>query len=134
MGLVLLAFGKVLTPWGFFIPLVGFLTALTFGGVSLIVTSMVLNMNHFQFYFTLVLTPLIFFSGLAFPVDTLPHELTLVAYSLPMFHIIETFRLVTSGPEHLTVSWAYLCPVLLVVMAFVFGSIGVHRMAKRLQG
>ncbi|MBN1944925.1 MAG: ABC transporter permease [Bradymonadales bacterium] len=133
VGMVLLAFGKVLTPWSILIPLVGFLTAMAFGGLSFLVTSIVLNMNHFQFYFTLILTPLIFFSGLAFPVHTLPRSLSYVAYSLPMFHVIETFRMVTSGYRHVTVSWAWVCPLLLVLMALVLGWLGVRRMARRVQ-
>lgn len=134
VGLVLLVFGNVTTGWAVFIPVVGFLTAITFAGISFVVTSIVLNINHFQFYFTLGLTPLIFFSGLAFPVNTLRIELAAIAYSLPMFHIIETFRLVTSGPDHVTVDWVWICPIVLVLMAVLMGWFGVKRMASRIQG
>ena len=134
VGLVLLAFGNVLTVWALLIPVVGFLAAVAFAGLSFIVTSAVLNINHFQFYFTLVLTPLIFFSGLAFPVNTLPPELAAVAYSLPMFHIIETFRLVTSGTAHVTVDWVWACPLVLLGVAGLLGWVGVARMASRVQG
>ena len=134
VGAVLFAFGNVLTVWAVLIPVVGFLTAIIFAGLSFIVTSVVLNMNHFQFYFTLALTPLIFFSGLAFPVNTLPAELAIVAYALPMFHIIETFRLVVSGVDHVTVGWVWVCPLALCGLAVLLGWLGVARMASRVQG
>jgi lipooligosaccharide transport system permease protein len=132
VGLVLLLFGKVLSPYAVLVPALGFLTALAFGGLSLTVTSLVANMNHFQFYFTIGLTPLVFFSGLMFPVDTLPPALETLAYSLPMFHVIESFRLVVSGPEHVTVTWAHYCPLVLIAMAGGLSWLGVSRMVKRM--
>ncbi len=132
VGLVLLAFGKVLTPYALLIPVFGFLTAMAFGGLALTVTSLVKNMNHFQFFFTIVLTPLVFFSGLVFPVQTLPVPLQVLAYSLPMFHVIESFRLITCGPAHVTVSWAWACPLVLVVLAATLGWLGVRRMSSRM--
>jgi len=132
VGSVLLVFGHV-GSWGaVFVPLVGFATAMAFGGISLFVTSIVKNMNHFQFYFTIGLTPLVLFSGLMFPVDSLPGALPQVAYSLPMFHVIESFRLAVSGPAHASVPWAGLCPLVLVAMAFAFGALGVARMRARM--
>jgi len=134
VGTVLLAFGKVLTPWAVLIPFVGFLTAMAFAGLSFVVTSLVKNMNHFQFYFTVGLTPLVFFSGLVFPVTDLPAGLEIAAYLLPMFHVIETFRLVVSGAAHTSVSWSWVCPIVLVALAAVLGWAGVRRMSARLLG
>jgi lipooligosaccharide transport system permease protein len=132
VGLVLLAFGKILTPWALLIPVFGFVTATAFGGLALTVTSLVKNMNHFQFFFTIGLTPLVFFSGMMFPVYTLPKALQVLAYSLPMFHVIESFRLITSGSAHTTVTWAIVCPFVLVVLAAFLGWLGVSRMSGRM--
>ncbi len=132
VGLVLLAFGKIVSPYALLIPVFGFVTAMAFGGLALTVTSLVKNMNHFQFYFTIGLTPLVFFSGLMFPVNTLPDALQGLAYALPMFHVIESFRLIISGTNHVTVSWAWACPIVLVVLASFFGWLGVHRMSGRM--
>jgi len=132
VALVLLAFGLVRTPAAILVPVVGFATATAFGGIAFVVTSFVKNMNHFQFFFTIGLTPLVFFSGLTFPVQTLPTGLQAVAYALPMFHVIETFRLVVSGPAHVSVSWAWLCPFVVAAWAAGFGALGVLRMRARL--
>lgn len=131
--LVLAVFGKVHTPWAVLVPVIGFFTSLLFGGLGFCVTSCVQNINHFQFYFTIGLTPLILFSGLMFPVQDLPYGLEYVAYALPMFHVIETFRLVVSGPAHSSVPWAWACPLVVLGLAGMFGSLGVRRMVGRLK-
>lgn len=133
VGLVLYAFGKVHTPAAVLIPAVGFVTAIAFAGLSFTVTSFVNSINHFQYYFTAVLTPLTFFSGMMFPVQELPAGLKYLAFALPMFHVIETFRLVVSGPEHVSVEWAWACPLVLVAMAVVLGFVGVRRMEGKLK-
>lgn len=131
VALVLLAFGTILTPLALLVPLAGFFTAMAFAGISFLVTARVKNINQFQYYFTAFLTPLIYISGLMFPVQELPFGLAWIAYLLPMFHVIETFRLIVSGPEHVSVPWAHFCPLILLAMAFVFGALGVKAMEKR---
>ena len=130
--LVLLAMGTITSPWAVLVPVAGFLTSAAFGGLSLFVTSIVKNMNHFQFFFTGALTPMVFFSGLMFPVQDLPAGLRAVAYELPMFHVNETFRLLTSGAGHASVAWVAVCPVVLTVAAVSLGALGVLRMERRL--
>jgi ABC-type polysaccharide/polyol phosphate export permease len=65
-------------------------------------------------------------------VTDLPAGLTTVAYLLPMFHVIETFRLVVSGAAHTSVSWSWICPIVLVALAAGLGWAGVRRMTARL--
>jgi len=134
VGIVLLIFGHVTTPFAVLIPVVGFFTAMAFAGLSFTITSVVKNMNHFQFYFTIGLTPLAFFSGMMFPVQDLPAGLEQAAYLSPMFHVIETFRLVTTGSAHVSVSWVWICPFVVVGLALALGTLGVRRMRKRLLG
>jgi lipooligosaccharide transport system permease protein len=133
VGVVLLLFGTIKSPWAVLIPVAGFFTAATFAGISFWVTSVVKNINQFQFYFTAFLTPLVYVSGLMFPVQELPYGLAWIAYSLPMFYVVETFRLIVSGPSHASVEWVWLCPIVLVTTSFVFGWLGVRAMEKRLK-
>jgi len=129
---VLALFGNIRSPYAVLIPVAGFFTAMAFAGLSFMVTSVVKNINQFQYYFTAFLTPLIYVSGLMFPVQELPYGLYWGAYFLPMFHVIETFRLVTTGIESTSVSWALYCPFIVLVMALVLGWLGVRAMEKRL--
>jgi lipooligosaccharide transport system permease protein len=131
VGLVLAAFGTILSPLALLIPIAGFFTAMTFAGISFLVTSRVKNINQFQYFFTAFLTPLVYVSGLMFPVEQLPYGLKWAAYSLPMFHVVETFRMIVSGADKVSVSWAPLCPLILTAMAFVFAWLGVKAMEKR---
>jgi len=133
VGVVLCAFGAVHSPWAVLIPLAGFTTAIAFAGLSFIVTSVVESINHFQYYFTAVLTPLTFFSGMMFPVQDLPQGLKYVAIALPMFHVIETFRLLVSGPRHLSMPWAWVCPFVLIALAVMLGWAGVLRMEGKMK-
>jgi len=132
VGVVLCACGLVHSPWAVLIPLAGFVTACAFAGMSFVVTSFVSSINHFQYFFTAVLTPLTFFSGMMFPVQDLPQGLKYVAIALPMFHVNETFRLLVSGPQHLSVPWAWACPFVLCVLAVTLGIAGVLRMEGKL--
>ena len=89
-------------------------------------------MNHFQVFFTSVLTPMVFFSGLMFPVQELPVGLRTATYLTPMFHAIETVRLLGWGSTHASVPWAWACPVVLLAFAVALGWAGVRAMVRRM--
>ncbi len=129
---VLAVAGAISSPWALLAPVAGFVTALAFAGLGFLFTSFVTNITQFQFFFTAGLTPMVFFSGLMFPVQELPHGLREVAYATPMFHVIETFRLLVSGPSHASVPWAWACPFVVVALAVAFAAAGVRRMQSRL--
>ena len=57
-----------------------------------------------------------------------------LAYALPTFHLIESFRLATHGPAHLSVPWAVASPLVVLALAALLGWAGVRRMATRLVG
>lgn len=131
---VLAAFGAV-TSWGALaVPVVGFVIATLFAGAGHFVTTRVKNINHFQFYFTAILTPLSYFSGLMVPVPQLPAPVAAVAYVLPMFHAVETCRMLVTGPESRTVPWAAWCPVVLCAYAVFFVWLGMRSMERRIRG
>lgn len=75
----------------------GFLTAAMFACLSLLVTAFVTNINHFNFYFTLFLSPLFFFSGVVFPVDSLPEWARWIAWAVPLTHPVELTRALATG-------------------------------------
>jgi len=133
VGVVLALFGTISSPFGLLIPVAGFFTALAFAGLSFWVTSVVKNINQFQYYFTAFLTPLVYVSGLMFPVQELPWGLDWIAYVLPMFHVVETFRLIVSGPAHTSVEWVWACPLILVVTSVLLGAWGVRCMERRIK-
>jgi lipooligosaccharide transport system permease protein len=81
-------FGVIGTPLALLAPFVGFLTGLMFGALSLLVTSFVKTINHFNFYFTGLLSPMFFFSGVVVPVAKLPAGLREAAEIFPLTHTV----------------------------------------------
>jgi lipooligosaccharide transport system permease protein len=132
VAVVLTALGFVHTPLAAFIPVFGFLNALTFAGLGLVVSSHVKTIDQLSLYFTLVLTPMVFFSGFMFPVAQLPAPLPAVAASLPMYHAVETFRLLSSGPEHVSTSWSWACPLVMAGFAAVCAVAGGISFERRI--
>ena len=132
IGLVLTALGFVHTPFALAIPLFGFINSLTWAGAGLFVSSRVKGIEHLQLYFTLALTPMVFFSGFMFPVAQLPGPLPYIARSLPMYHAVETFRLLASGQEHVSTTWSWTCPFVLVGFAVLFAFVGGWSFERRM--
>jgi lipooligosaccharide transport system permease protein len=132
IALVLTALGFVHTPMALAIPVFGFINSLTFAGLGLAVSSRVKGIEHLQLYFTLALTPMVFFSGFMFPVAQLPEPLPTIARSLPMYHAVETFRLLASGPAHVSTSWSWACPLVLLAFAVTMAVFGGWSFERRI--
>ncbi len=126
---ILACFGLVTSPgmlWG--IPL-GFLTAGMFGALAMLVTSFVTNINHFNFYFTLFISPLFFFSGVVFPLSQLPEGVRWLAGVVPLTHPVELLRAAAGGHSEFGVVWNL---VYLVLFVPLVGWAAVRRMRRRL--
>ena len=50
----------------------GFVVGLTFGAAGLVMNALAPNYDFFTYFFTLVLTPMLLFSGVYFPVEQMP--------------------------------------------------------------
>ncbi len=73
------------------IPVV-FLTGLAFASVAMVLVAIAPSYDYFVFYQTLVLTPMLFLSGVVFPVGQLPGALQDLAQFLPLAHSVELIR------------------------------------------
>jgi lipooligosaccharide transport system permease protein len=89
---VVSCFGLVPMPATLLTGLVGFATGLMFAALSLLVTSFVGNMNQFNFFFTGLLSPMFFFSGVVFPISNLPASLRPLAEIFPLTHSVRLAR------------------------------------------
>ncbi len=129
--IVIAVFGLVPSPSAIFSPLVGFLTGLMFGALSLFITSFVNNINHFNFYFTGLLTPMFFFSGIVFPLDNLPGIVRKLAYLFPLTHSAILVRAFAFN----IFPWTLLLNLLyIIVFIVIFSSLAIYRLKKRLIG
>ncbi len=92
------------------LPVVIVLTGLTFSAMALIVNAIARGYDFFTYYFTLVVSPMVFLSGVYYPVDGLPDALAAVARLLPLSVAVELARPLVFGrwPEHAPVLAAIL--------------------------
>ncbi|HVK61722.1 MAG TPA: ABC transporter permease [Bdellovibrionales bacterium] len=87
VALVLVPFGLVAhvpsLPLIFFI---GCLIALACGAIGLIATALVHNINQFQTVYSFIISPLMFFSGIFYPLKQSPEILQWIALCFPVSH------------------------------------------------
>jgi lipooligosaccharide transport system permease protein len=123
------AFGILSIETGAFAPFVGFLTGTMFASLSLLITSFVSDINQFNFYFTGFLSPMFFFSGVVFSLDTLPKALQWISEVFPLTHSVRIVRAVcfqNYGTVHLY-DLAYI-----VTVTFLCAFFAIRRLKRRL--
>ncbi len=90
--LVLFVLGIGLHPTAFLVPPLLFLIGMTFASIALIVNAIAKAYDFFTYYFTLVLTPMIFVSGVYYPTAQLPDWLQSLAACLPLGAAVQLVR------------------------------------------
>jgi lipooligosaccharide transport system permease protein len=100
-----------------------------FASLAMIVTSVSPSFDFFNYYTELVITPMLFFSGVFFPLDRFPAWMKSLAEFMPLTHAVKISRAVFSGEYHARYLWNFLVIFVLEVIAF---TIGVKMMKKRL--
>jgi lipooligosaccharide transport system permease protein len=89
------------------------LAGLAFAAIGLVINALARSYDFFTFYFTLVITPMGFLSGVFFPLAQLPSWLQMIAFALPLTHAVELTRplLLGAWPSnalvHISVLLAY---------------------------
>ena len=73
------------------LPVLGFV-GITFASVALVFNALAKGYDFFTYYFTLVITPMTFLSGVYFPISQMPGWLQAVAQVLPLTAAVELVR------------------------------------------
>ncbi len=94
---VLAAFGLMNSPWLVLSPVLYILMSLMFASMALIVTAFVPSYDYYAYYFSLVISPMFFFSGIFFPLSTLPGWVMNVAWFTPLIHAVNVSRALATG-------------------------------------
>jgi lipooligosaccharide transport system permease protein len=103
--LVMAAFGLVVSWWALLVPLVFVAGGLCFAVLGMAYTSLASNIEHFNIFFTGLLTPMFLFGGIFFPFDELPTWAQVIGWCLPLSHLVEATRdLVLGDPGWATVA------------------------------
>lgn len=83
------------------------LTGLCFAGLALVVTAFATNYDFFLYYNTLILTPLLLFSGVFFPLEQMPPVIQWLALLFPLTHAVDLVRPLITGTV-LTQPWLHM--------------------------
>jgi lipooligosaccharide transport system permease protein len=123
------AFQLVHSPWAILIPFVAGLAGVMFGAVALFVTSIVPAIYTFNFFFTLVITPMFLLAGVFFPLDEFPEIVQKLSWIAPLTPAAHLSRGLFQGEFE----WSMLLALgLIIVWAAVFFSITLVTLRRRL--
>jgi lipooligosaccharide transport system permease protein len=100
-----------------------------FGALAMIVTSLAPSFDFFSYYTELVITPMLFFSGVFFPLDNFPGWMRALAEFLPLTHAVRISRAVFTGEPEAGTGWGLAG---LAVLAAVVFTVSIRMMRKRL--
>ena len=100
-----------------------------FGALAMIVTSVAPSFDFFSYYTELVITPMLFFSGVFFPLDNFPGWMKTLAEFLPLTHAVRISRAVFTGEPAAGTGWGLAG---LAVLAAVVFTVSIRMMRKRL--
>ena len=89
-----------------------------FGSLAMIVTSFAPTFDFFNYYTELFITPMLFFSGVFFPLDRFPEWVKALAQFLPLTHAVNVSRAVFSGEASAGLAGSLIYLVLLSAAAF----------------
>jgi len=96
------------------------LSGFLFASIAMIVTSFAPNFDFFNYYSELVMTPMLFFSGVFFPLDGFPKWISVVAQFLPLTHAVNLSRAIMSGNWHLGMLYNLAVIVIAEIIVFAF--------------
>jgi lipooligosaccharide transport system permease protein len=105
------------------------LTGLLFASLAMIVTSVSPSFDFFNYYTELIITPMLFFSGVFFPLDRFPGWMKTFSQFLPLTHAVKISRAVYSGTFDSGLIWSFMVILGLEGIAFF---IALKSMKRRL--
>jgi len=104
-------------------------TGLLFASLAMIVTSVSPSFDFFNYYTELIITPMLFFSGVFFPLDRFPGWMKTFSQFLPLTHAVKISRAVYSGTFDSGLIWSFVVILALEGIAFF---IALKSMKRRL--
>ena len=89
------------------------LGGLCFSVIGYTFTTLIPKIDLYSYFFTLGITPMFLFSGIFFPFNELPGWVEVVAWFMPLYHLVEITRGLATGPEfvEIALSTAWLAAV-----------------------
>jgi lipooligosaccharide transport system permease protein len=95
--IVISLFGLVDSPLIVFAIPVLFISGLIFAEISVLFVAIIPGIDFFNYFYTLLMTPMFLFSGIFFPLDNLPPLAAKIAFFTPLYHLVTICRGLASG-------------------------------------
>jgi lipooligosaccharide transport system permease protein len=127
MLLVVTLFGLARSPWTVAVPFVIVLLALLFASLSLVVAALAKSFEFFNYYLTLVVTPMFLFCGVFFPLESLPRWAQALAQFLPLTYAVRATRALMRGQPSPEACLPLLWLVPAILVAFLLAARLVRR-------
>jgi len=128
IAIVITLFGLVESPLIILVIPCIFLGGLIFAELSIIFCAIVPGIDSFSYFYTLFMTPLFLFSGIFFPLDSMPRLVADIAFFTPLYHLVIVCRALTSG----SVASALGSIIWLIVTVVVLAPFPFKLMRKRI--
>ena len=95
--LVATGLGAVEAWTALLVPLVAISAGLAFAGFCMPIVPFARSYDYFSYFYTLVIIPMFMFSGVFFPLDSLPTFVSVIANALPLSHAVALARPLVIG-------------------------------------
>lgn len=126
---IIAAFGLVSSPWALLVPPLAVLAGLMFASIALFFTSVAPAIYSFNYYFTLFITPMFFFSGVFFPLYAFPSLVQDLSWIAPLTPVVNLMRALISGQPGSGAWWGL---AIIVAITLTFFSLSRITMRRRL--
>ena len=127
--MVILFFGMIRSPGALLVPFLLFIPGFLFALLAMIFTAFSPSIDFFNYYITLFITPMFFFSGIFFPLDRMPEWVRVAAWWTPLYHVVALCRPLIVGGLHKGL-WIHF--IWLVVATVLLFPLPVFLMKRRL--
>jgi len=117
------------SPWALLILPLAFLEGLMFASIAMAFTSIVPSIYSFNYFFSLFITPMFFFSEVFFPLSDFPQVVQTLSWIAPLTPVVHITRALFNGEIQLSLLWAL---ALIVLLTVVFFYISLAMMRRRL--
>jgi lipooligosaccharide transport system permease protein len=122
VGMTLLGYPILTSPWALLMPLAMVLIGAAFGLIGMWFSTFIRTIDLYSYFYTLFITPLFLFSGIFFPVDRFPYG-EAIAWCTPLYHGVRLMRGLAAGQLDwaMLVSTGWLVALCVVLLAIVPG-------------
>ncbi len=120
-------FNLVPSPWAsLLIPLL-FIEGVFFAALGLVMTTLAHDYEFFNYFTSLIITPLFLFSGIFFPINAMNPAAQKILYILPLTHVVSLSRMLCYGRIDSTWTFNFLVILSVAVLAAYTATVLMRR-------